>query len=218
MNCEETRRLLSCFHDGELEAAEREQIAAHVEICSNCADELAALAQLDRKSQLLRSLEPPPDLWDRIAQQLSADRVSMAAHTGVAKRRRFVLITGMLAASLVVGLLASTFVRRGRSDLASGVEAPAASSVAEAVMVNLSLLGPEDHRLAESQETCAADGCDVQLGAEGPPVKVVLRDMPVLCCSQECERWVRAHPEEAIAKARLLVHRHETRSGASTAP
>jgi hypothetical protein len=124
----------------------------------------------------------------------------------------------MLAASLVVGLLASTFVRRGRSDLASGVEVPAASGASDAVMVNLSLLGPEDRRLAESQETCAADGCDVQLGAEGPPVKVVLRDMPVLCCSHECELWVRAHPKEAIAKARMLVHRHETRSGASTAP
>jgi hypothetical protein len=218
MNCEETRPLLSCFYDGELGAAERERVATHLELCPNCAGELAALAQLHRKSQLLRSPEPPADLWDRIAQRLAAGRVTVPARPGVANKRRFVLIAGVLAASLVIGLLGLTVMRRGRSNPDSGVAAPATSGAADVVMVNLASLGPEDRRLVESQVTCAAEGCDVRLGADGPPVRVVLRDTPVLCCSHECELWVRAHPEEAIAKARLLVHRHETRSGAGKAP
>jgi hypothetical protein len=218
MNCEETRNLLSSFLDGEVSAAERDGVATHVERCKSCAGELAGLAELDRKSRLLHTHEPPVDLWDRIAKQLAAGRFWAAAPFGVATRRRFVLAGGALAASLVIGLLASTFVRRRNLKAAPDGQGPPGSNADDVVLVNLSLLTPEDRHMAESQETCAAEGCNRQLGSVGRPFKVMVKDTPVFCCCHECELRAQAHPQEAIAKHNMLVARHQTRIGAGAAP
>jgi Putative zinc-finger len=218
MNCEETKSLLSSFFDGELSAAERDGVAAHVEHCQTCASELAGLAELDRKSRLLHAQEPPADLWDRLAKQLAASRVRAAAPFGIATRRRFVLAGGALAASLVVGLLASTFVRRRNMNVAPDAEEPAGPNADDVVRINLTLLTPEDRQLAESQETCAREGCDMQLGSGGQPHKFMVKDTPVFCCSRECELWARAHPQVAVAKHNMLVARHQARIGAGAAP
>src|SRR5580704_3024525 len=73
MDCEQVESLLGRFYDGEVNAAERDLIATHVERCQACASEVEALAQLDRSSRKLRCLEPPPDVWDRIAERLAAN-------------------------------------------------------------------------------------------------------------------------------------------------
>jgi hypothetical protein len=217
MNCDEAKGRLGPFYDGELNVAEHDLVAAHIEHCQSCANELAALEQLDRNSRQLRSLDPPPELGDRIAERLAAGRAVPLARPRVVTRRQFAFAAGVLATSAVGGLLASTFVRHRSPAASSGISPlPEGASAVDPILVNLSRLSPHDRRLAESQETCAAEGCDVRLGAEGPPVKVVLLGMPVFCCSRECELWARGHSGEAIAKAQGLVHRHQARSAAGT--
>jgi hypothetical protein len=76
------------------------------------------------------------------------------------------------------------------------------------VAFNLAKLGPEDQRLAKSQSLCAAQGCDNQLGADGPPVRVVVDSKHLFCCGPECERWVLAHPREALARVSRLEQTH----------
>ncbi len=210
MNCDEAKSRLNSFYDGELNGAEQELVAQHVEQCPSCAAELAALARLDRTSRQLRALEPPSELWDRIAKQLASGGSNSIERGPVVTRRRFVLAAGVLAASAVGGLFASSLIRRRRADVAPGIQPLSGGAVSvDTILVNLSLLAPDDRRLVEAQETCAAEGCDVRLGADGQPVKIVLRDTPVFCCSHECESWVRAHPDAAVAKAQTLVHRHQ---------
>jgi hypothetical protein len=201
MDCQRAKSLLGYFYDAELNAAERDVVAKHVDHCQGCAGELASLAQLDRKSRQLTSPEPPPDLWDRIAGRLAAGSAETISRDRVIKRRRFIFAGGALAASVVGGFVTFVLWRRRSTDAGSG--APDSSPV-DPILVNLSLLGPEDRRLVESQEICAAGDCDVRLGAEGRPVKVVLHDTPVFLCSHECEHWARAHPEETLAKLRTL--------------
>jgi hypothetical protein len=220
-NCEKAQSLLGWLFDGELDPAQRDMVAAHVEGCERCANELDALALLDRNSKRLPSFEPPPDLWRRISERLAvgprpaARTEEQPTRTKAVSRRQFVLMGGgAFAASIGVAVLASLLIGRSRSDTAKEAKsAPRISDSLDPIVVNLSLLGPEDHRLAESQEVCAADGCDVRLGAEGQPVKLVLQDTPVFCCSEECAVWARANPGKALAKGHSLVYRQQPGSG-----
>jgi anti-sigma factor RsiW len=218
MNCEKAKSLLGWYYDGELNADERDLVAGHVEHCQDCASELAALGQLDCNARQMRCPEPPVELWDRIAQRLAAPGASRAvpAASGAGRqtlvtRRRFAFV----AVSVVGGLLTTLLVRprnqiRPRDPSAPGVgEEPGASGVSAQVLMNLATLDPADRRVAESQQTCAADDCSFRLGTNGPPVKLVLQGTPVFCCCPECELWARAHPRETLAKVETLRHQHQ---------
>lgn len=74
MKCQEARKMLSAFHDGELPADRRVAVEVHVESCPRCA---AELAQLRRLSELAASLDapPPPDeLRKRVLGETSRPR------------------------------------------------------------------------------------------------------------------------------------------------
>lgn len=70
MHCEEVQPILGRFHDGELPPAERIAIEVHLGNCPLCAGELAAIAELAAMTRALPVLEPPGDLWSRIADRL----------------------------------------------------------------------------------------------------------------------------------------------------
>jgi hypothetical protein len=62
MKCRETRTLLTAFHDGELPAAGRARVEAHLRGCPECAALLADLARVDRAAGVP---DPGPEYWDR---------------------------------------------------------------------------------------------------------------------------------------------------------
>jgi hypothetical protein len=217
MNCKEAKSLVGRFYDEELNSAERDLMAQHLERCRCCDNDLAALAKLDRCSRRLISPEPSPALWNRIAEQLAASDAGPTVGKRLFIRRHLMGAAAVLAASVVGGLLASVFRRRRGSNAAAAVQKISNDSgQTDPMVVNLSLLGPEDRRLVESQRICAADDCHVRLGAEGPPVKIVLQGTPLFVCCHECELRARAHPKEALAKLQMLEQRHP--SGAGTPP
>ena len=71
MDCETAKDLLGPYYDDELDPAERDLVARHVENCSSCARELESLAKLDRDSRLLFAPEPPLDIWDSVESRLA---------------------------------------------------------------------------------------------------------------------------------------------------
>ncbi|UCC29621.1 MAG: zf-HC2 domain-containing protein, partial [Phycisphaerales bacterium] len=67
MTCAEVLSRISAYYDGELESAERDQIASHLAECPSCSAHLEDLALI---GELLRSdltCEVPEGLWGRVA-------------------------------------------------------------------------------------------------------------------------------------------------------
>jgi Putative zinc-finger len=212
MNCDKAKSLLGWFFDGELSASDSQLVAEHVEHCPECAAKLAALADLESISRHLPQPAPSRDLWDQIARRLPGAVVGKVARPQAVGRRRFMVAAGVLAASVVGGLVTYRITRRGTSEGAGTPPVPiipSPSSQADLIVTNLALLDPEDRRLAQRQRTCAAVGCSAPLGAGGTPVKIVLQGTPVFACCKECGQWARNHPTEAVAKVHTLELQHE---------
>ena len=62
MDCRETQKLLSAFHDGELSAADRARVEEHLRGCPEC---VALLADLARADHAAGAPDPGPEYWDR---------------------------------------------------------------------------------------------------------------------------------------------------------
>jgi uncharacterized protein (TIGR03000 family) len=67
------------------------------------------------------------------------------------------------------------------------------------VQDNLSKLGPEDRKLAESQKFCAVQN-GVQLGAMATPVKITVKGQPVFLCCKACEERAQSNPDQTLAE------------------
>jgi anti-sigma factor (TIGR02949 family) len=88
--CEQVRERLSAWLDGELDAAERGEVAAHLEACPGCRAELAVLSRLDAALGTLTS-PLPPQLPEKVLERLRP-------------RRRYWWQSLAMAASLVLGI------------------------------------------------------------------------------------------------------------------
>ncbi len=96
--CKQARERLSAWLDGELEAQERREVAAHLEICPECRGELALLSRLDAA---LGTLEAPlpPRLPEKVLERLRP-------------RRRYWWQSLAMAASLVLGIALGSILAR----------------------------------------------------------------------------------------------------------
>ena len=98
MKCEVCSELLEEYLDGELAAADREQVGAHLISCIECSESFAALtAEQELFARYDREIEVPPFLWTRIA-----------AHTNAPKRTWLATLFGRtpLASAVAVLLIA----------------------------------------------------------------------------------------------------------------
>jgi Putative zinc-finger len=211
MKCEKVKNLLGWYYDGELSASDHAAVVEHLSHCFTCSAAFAALVELDRTSRLLSVPEPPADLWDRLLDKLpTSGSPPVRATRRLLWRPRFVAAAAAILLCMVGGLLAHRMTTRDGPAVPGPIDTEDQNSAAgknreTAIAVNLAKLDPEDRRLALSQKLCAAGGCDSELGAGGPPFRVVVGEKHLFCCCQECERWALAHPKEALAKARQLV-------------
>lgn len=95
---------LSAYLDGELAAAERAALEAHLETCAQCRATLAELGRVVARAGALEDREPANDLWPGVAQQIRQGRV--ADRPVRHDRRRFSLtVPQLLAASVALVLL-----------------------------------------------------------------------------------------------------------------
>ena len=111
MDCRETQALLTAFHDGELPAADRARVEAHLRGCPECR---ALLADLARADQAAGVPDPGPAYWDRFNARVM-DRVEREAdgpkvailrpkHGWMRQQLRY-LVPAAAAAALVVGIV-----------------------------------------------------------------------------------------------------------------
>ncbi len=68
------------------------------------------------------------------------------------------------------------------------------------VQAVLAKLGPEDRKLAENQVYCPVR-TDNRLGIMGKPVKLMVKDQPVLLCCKACVNQALADPAKTLANA-----------------
>jgi len=96
MNCEAVGRKLSEYLEGDLRGPERAAVAAHLETCTGCRAEAAALRRAHTALEMLATVEVAPDLTEDLHRRLAA-----------AARRRFRLAwigpAAAVAAAAAVG-------------------------------------------------------------------------------------------------------------------
>lgn len=112
MNCDEARKQLSPFLDGQVSPEESVALSAHVDECAACSQELSdyqAMSELTAES----SIEPSPDLWDRFKDRVGTPGVitDSPGDKGVTPRRFQVSrrVLGGLTAAIALGVIAVTF-------------------------------------------------------------------------------------------------------------
>jgi anti-sigma factor (TIGR02949 family) len=104
MSCEEIRKKLSAYLDGELEGSEQGVIASHLESCHLCFREYEELQRLNGVLANLDPVEAPPNLWRRVERRLSSPE-----RVGIWQRfaRRFAYAPAV--AGVLVGLVVGNF-------------------------------------------------------------------------------------------------------------
>ena len=111
MKCEVCQELLEEYLDGELAAAEQEQMNAHLITCADCSACFSTLtAEQELFSRYDRELEVPPFLWTRIAQlMIAADNVTRvgwrARIASLWTAPTFATVVAILLIAIAVGAL-----------------------------------------------------------------------------------------------------------------
>ncbi len=120
MTCEPMAPLLDDFLDGNLPAAERAQVEAHLATCPTCRAEVDALRSvLTDAREMPRSVMPARDLWSGIAGRLGDSALKDSLVPGrpagslrdSVAARRLVLQMAAAVALLVAGAALATLVR-----------------------------------------------------------------------------------------------------------
>ena len=166
------RERLSAYLDGELPAAERAEVAAHLAVCPECAELLAAFAAVDEEAGSLPA-EAPDGYFEGFAARVTA---RLAAERPLATRsRRLPAWTWAAAAALLLAVVTPLTLRRAPAVAPAAPpatpEAPAAPETRPTPAAPLRKAAPpaalpapaaapaprEARAKAESREEAAAD-------------------------------------------------------------
>ncbi len=102
MNCSEAKRLLSACVDRDLTFEQEEQLRQHLRACTECAQEMAGMEQLQALLRGLPETQPSADFYEAVCQRIEAAR---ANPTVLSARPRFSL------GEFVRGAFASAWLR-----------------------------------------------------------------------------------------------------------
>lgn len=137
ITCEHLDSVLSEYLEGDLDAADRRAVDAHLRECLRCAALVRDIESIRRGAATLPPLEPSRDLWPAIAGRIEAPVLELSPRQAAAPRRR----TWQLTAAAVVLVAVSsavtyTLATRGAAsaDVATTVPAPAPSPAPSGVV------------------------------------------------------------------------------------
>jgi anti-sigma factor RsiW len=102
MRCEEARPLLEAYVDGELEAAAREQLRAHLALCPECEAEAAALLRLAAAFRAAAPTHPMPEAV-RARIRTAVRREAAASEPAAAPAWRAVAYAASLLLAVALG-------------------------------------------------------------------------------------------------------------------
>ena len=114
----------------------------------------------------------------------------------------------------VTGVIGAEYPQLAQAAPRTAEQSPANSPSAEAsaaaqkekaarIDANLAKLSDEDRQLAEAQGYCAIMVKN-PLGAMGPPVKVMIKNQPVILCCEGCQKKALADPKRTLATVEQL--------------
>jgi hypothetical protein len=139
MNCIESIDRFDDHLDGRLDAAEAEELRAHVAACQSCADELENIQALrERAAELPHSLEPSRDLWPGIAARISEDRVVRG------RFGRRALLAAAAAVVVISSVVTAYFIGRSQAELAVELPAVVESGPSEVLLASFEDLGVDN--------------------------------------------------------------------------
>ena len=166
MNCQQVKKYIGAFADGELDVKQNLEVLEHVNICPECAQRAEEVAQLQRALRRIWEQETaPPELHARVRAALSSEALinttgdnvtSTVAHPAATTMRRpfDVLVPLTLAASLVAAMAVWQFwpVPHSQIGQATVVYARAAADVRAQHGLCVTRHGPDHHDNSLSRE------------------------------------------------------------------
>ncbi len=186
---------LSEFLDGELSAAEREVLEAHLQGCAECAATLEELRRVVARARSLEDRPLPGDLWPAVAERIGAFELdAQPARAGSVRRVSFTLPQLIAAGIALVVLsgggvwLAQWRAARHPTRIASGTLArlPAnfatqydaeVASLEQALATGRGRLDTNTVRVLETNlETIRAATLDARRALESDPANPYLRE------------------------------------------
>lgn len=122
-NCMDVSAAFDDYLDGRLDAEADASIAAHLDRCSDCSQELSELRELRKRAGALRrTIEPPRDLWPAIEGRINQQKVVRA------RLRRHVLVAAAVVILLLGSVAAYVVGRAARPRLVDARPAAAAEA------------------------------------------------------------------------------------------
>ncbi len=194
MDCRETRTLLIAFHDGELPAADRAQVEAHLRGCVECRALLTDLARADKAAGVP---DPGSEYWsrfnarvlERVESEADGRKVALLRPKQGWMRQQFrYLVPAVAAAALVVVVVRYAGIDRG-GPAALHVAPPALQAVSPPEIASPSPLAPLEKDKALRRESWkrndrepvdhgSSPSTPVQYAEGNPPPPPALSSMP----------------------------------------
>jgi len=125
-DCETINSMLGAYADGELAAAEREAVKAHLAVCTSCSEELAGIQEIDRLAGALKAPTVTDAQWARcwsgvrqslgpsVAQEAKREPIRIFQHRTVR------LAMKLAAAVLVIAGVAVYWIWKSRPPVDTG--------------------------------------------------------------------------------------------------
>jgi hypothetical protein len=162
MNCHEFSDRFDDYLDGQLDAAEAEELRVHVAGCPPCAEELASVRELrDLTAALPSTLEPSRDLWPGIEARISETKVVRG------RFGRSALLAAAAAVVVVSSVVTAYFL--GRSQAVVVTTEPStvvASGPSEILLASFEGLGVDDYVATRTELLDALETRKHELSAE----------------------------------------------------
>ena len=188
MNCNESTDRFDDFLDGRLDAAEAEDLQAHIAGCPSCNGELASICELrDLAAALPRSLEPSRDLWPGIEARISETKVVRG------RFGRRALLAAAATVVIVSSVVTAYFVGRSQAVVVTA-ESPAVveSGPSEVLLASFEGLGVDNYLDTRTELLDALEARKHELSAE--TMDVVMENL--LLIDQAMDRIAEALGED----------------------
>lgn len=154
MDCHTCRKKLSDFHEGEVEAAEAEEIRSHLDACPECAREYERLSAVVSAVRNLDTIEPPADMLDRIKSALDREDARRSEPSILGR------IGPILAAAACVVLVVGIALQQG--GLLSGLSSQTPTPTAETATMDRVMTADEAAPSGSAVETDLPEAAETE--------------------------------------------------------
>ncbi len=125
MNCNESKSMLSAYHDQELSPTNREQLREHLEGCADCRGELKIIQQISTLAEPIRTAPIMPVNWSLLAEQLAPAPLSAKPrrHALASNRRLLWSIAAVFLVAIIFAVASNWGGKHEHSEIANHLQA-----------------------------------------------------------------------------------------------